>query len=71
MTAHPAYQGIIGMGAPVVPLLLALLRDTPDHWFAALAAISGVDPVPEHERGDVTAMSATWLRWGRERRLIS
>ena len=71
MSNHPAYRQIIDLGAPAVPLLLALLPDTPDHWFVALAEITGADPVPEHERGDVKKMAASWLSWGRAHILIS
>src|SRR5437762_230782 len=46
MARHPAYQEIIGMGQPVVPLLLAELKSKPDFWFAALRAVTGEDPVP-------------------------
>lgn len=71
MCSHPAYQRIVGMGPVAVPLILASLRSSPEHWFVALAAITGADPVPEVERGDVDRMAETWLRWGRERRLVS
>ena len=36
MVTHPAYQQVIGMGRPVLPLLVAELRRKPDHWFWAL-----------------------------------
>lgn len=65
MIAHPAYQRIIGMGFAVVPLILERLRLEPDHWFWALKSITGEDPVPAEARGDVTAMGAAWLAWGR------
>ncbi len=66
MVTHPAYQRIIGMGAEAIPLMLERLGHQPEHWFWALKSISGQDPVPEEERGDVEAMSRTWLSWGRE-----
>lgn len=31
MSMHPAYQRIIGMGQPVVPLILRELEQEPDH----------------------------------------
>src|ERR1700687_4065288 len=46
MVMHPAYQQIIGMGREALPFLLAELRRKPDHWFWALKAITGEDPVP-------------------------
>jgi len=63
---HPAYQQIIGMGNPVVPLLLSELETTPDHWFWALNAITGADPVPEADRGIMEKMTKAWLKWGAE-----
>jgi hypothetical protein len=63
----PAYQSIIGIGPPVVPLILAQLRsegDEPDHWFWALRVITEVNPVAEQDQGDVTKMAEAWLQWG-------
>src|SRR5688500_13362738 len=47
------YQQIIGMGHQAVPLLLKELNQAPDHWFWALHAITGVNPVPEEARGSL------------------
>jgi hypothetical protein len=63
---HPAYQEIIGMGPAVVPLLLRDLDINRRHWFAALAAITGADPVSEQHAGNIPLMAETWLHWGRE-----
>jgi hypothetical protein len=49
----------------VIPLILAEMETTPGQWFWALAALTGEDPVPDADRGDVTAMTAAWLAWGR------
>ncbi len=65
MIVHPAYQQIIGMGEKVVPLLLTELKSEPDHWFWALKAITGQDPVPEESRGRLAEMAKAWLEWGR------
>jgi hypothetical protein len=70
MAMHPAYQQIIGMGREVVPLILRELEREPDHWFWALKAITGEDPVPEQHRGRVRAMADAWIRWGREHGLL-
>jgi len=61
----PSYQRIIGLGPAVVPLLLRELERQPDHWFWALKAITGADPVPEASRGKVREMARWWLDWGR------
>ena len=66
MVTHPAYQRIIGMGVDAIPLMLERLRRQPEHWFWALKSISGEDPVPEEARGDIEAMSRTWLSWGHQ-----
>ena len=63
MVMHPAYQQIIGMGRDVLPLLFAALRHKPDHWFWALKAITGEDPVAPGDRGKVRLMAQAWLDW--------
>lgn len=63
MAMHPAYQQIIGMGEDALPLLFEELRREPDHWFWALQAITGVNPVPTEARGNVARMSEAWLAW--------
>ncbi|MBI1851775.1 MAG: hypothetical protein HYR85_15650 [Planctomycetes bacterium] len=65
MVTHPAYQRIIGKGQVVVPILLRELRKRPDHWFWALKAITGEDPVRPEDRGKLPAMANAWLEWGR------
>lgn len=70
MTEHWAYQRIIRLGPPVVPLLLRELRQKPDFWFAALRAITGANPVAETDRGKVHAMADAWVKWGEANHLI-
>jgi hypothetical protein len=70
MVAHPAYQAIIELGPPVVPLLLRELEKEPVHWFEALKAITGDDPVSPKDWGDISAMTSAWLAWGRQRNLL-
>ena len=67
MCTHPAYQQIVGMGEKAIPLILRELEQAPDHWFWALKAITGVNPVPRDERADIKAMALHWLEWGREK----
>jgi hypothetical protein len=64
---HPAYQRIIGMGPPVLPLILRELNRELDHWFWALKAISGEDPVPNEHLGKMKQMATDWLQWGRKK----
>jgi hypothetical protein len=66
MAEHPAYQEIITMGDEVIPFILRELESRPDHWFKALRAITGAQPVPAEEAGNVPLMAKAWLNWGRE-----
>jgi hypothetical protein len=66
---HPAYQSIIAMGRPAVPLILQELSRDPAYWFEALRTITNEDPVPAGHRGRIEAMTADWLAWGRARGL--
>jgi hypothetical protein len=63
---HPAYQEIIGLGPAVVPFLLRDLQDNETHWFGALRAITGANPVPPSAAGDVPRMVEAWLQWARD-----
>ncbi len=65
MVAHPAYQRIIEMGQDAVPLILQELQKRPDHWFPALYAITGANPVPVNAQGNLSMMTDAWLNWGR------
>jgi hypothetical protein len=62
---NTAYQQIIGMGTPVVGLILQDLKQEPDHWFWALRSITGENPVDQGDRGRVGKMAEAWLAWGR------
>jgi hypothetical protein len=66
---HWAYQQIIGMGRPAVPLILLRLRDAgPDHWFWALAMITREDAAAG--AGSLREATDRWLAWGHERSLV-
>ncbi len=67
---HPAYQQIIGMGPDALPLIFARLTDQPGHWFWALNAITGENPVQAEDLGDVRRMNDIWLRWAQTRGYI-
>ena len=66
-----SYQQIIGMGPNAVPLILAELQQEPDHWFWALEAITGENPVPKQDAGDVEASTRAWLEWGKRNGLLA
>ena len=62
---HPAFREIIGLGTAVVPLMLRDLQERPRLWVWALPEITGANPVPPAEGGNIAKMSEAWLRWGR------
>ena len=62
----PAYQSLIGMGAPAIRLIFSELRaegNDPDHWFWALQALTGANPVSEKDEGNLPEMARAWLDW--------
>jgi hypothetical protein len=65
ISMHPAYQRIIGMGQPAVPLILSELEREPDHWFWALNAITGANPINVEQRGKIHQMAQAWIEWGK------
>src|SRR5688500_3090915 len=64
IVAHPAFREIIRMGAPVVPWMLRDLKEQPRLWVWALPEITGANPVPPEDSGNIAKMSQAWLRWG-------
>ena len=70
---HESYAQIISLGMEAVPHILADLQkgDDPAHWFEALRQITGADPIPEGDRGDLNEMAKAWIRWGRNRMLTN
>lgn len=67
---HPTYQRIIGMGDKAVTPILRRLQERPDHWFWALNAITGENPVPQECAGNLRQMADAWIVWGRRRGYI-
>src|ERR1017187_1281181 len=71
--AHPSYLRIIGLARDstrheIERLILRELETEPDHWFAALSAITGEDPV--HPQDDFDEAVEAWLKWGRSKGII-
>jgi len=62
--AHEDYIKIIAMGSLAIKFILDRMRVKPGFWFAALRALTEADPVLEHHRGDIHAMTEDWLNWG-------
>ena len=65
LAMHPMYQRIIGLGPDVLPCLFRELERGPHHWFWALRAITGENPVVAENRGDLNAMAGDWLTWAK------
>jgi hypothetical protein len=63
---HPSYQQIIGMGPTAIPLIFLSMRRELGHWFWALCAITGENPVSIEHRGKIKEMTEAWLDWGRK-----
>jgi GAF domain-containing protein len=66
ISIHPAYQKIIGLGSEVLPFLFRELdKDDPGHWFWALSAITGENPILPEQRGRLNQMKEAWIEWGK------
>ena len=71
--ACPSYLRIIGMGRRALPLIIEQLEhegSEPDHWCAALEAVTGEDPVPEEAQGDNVRIAQAWIAWVRTTRAV-
>jgi hypothetical protein len=66
VVAHPAFQEIVEMGPAVIPLLLRELSKRTGHWHRVLRRVTGIDPVPFSDRGNIDKAADAWLRWGKE-----
>jgi hypothetical protein len=64
--SHPAYQEIINLGTEVVPFLLRDMEANHSHWFGALRAITGANPLSASVGGNVPKMVGAWLRWAKD-----
>ena len=62
---HPSFKQIIGLGKPVVPLMLKDLEERPRLWVWALPEITDANPVPADDAGNIAKMTEAWLRWGK------
>lgn len=67
---HTAYQDIIGMGEPAVPLILREMAANGGHWFWALRHITHENPVSPRDAGNIQKMREVWLQWGQDRHYL-
>lgn len=66
MVLHPSYQRIIGLGPDVLPFIFMELERDGGHWYSALTALTGCNPIPTEDKGRVKKMQAAWLAWAVE-----
>jgi hypothetical protein len=65
--AHPAYQELISLGPAALPFVFRDLEQTLDgHLSSALVAITGAQPVPPAEGGQIQKVAERWLTWARQ-----
>ena len=62
---HPAFQEIISLGEAVIPFMLHDLEQGPRQWVWALPRITGANPIPSADGGNLRKMGEAWLRWGK------
>ena len=56
----------ISMGQKAVPLILNEMQQRPGHWFRAIKAITGENPMHPEHAGDLTHMTEDRLKWGEQ-----
>ncbi len=66
LVAHHAFQEIGGLGRRSSRCCFGNWRPARGHWHRALRRITGIDPVPAMDRGDIEKTGEAWLRWGKE-----
>ena len=60
------YLKIIEIGPEVLPFIFNELSSKPGHWFHALNAITGENPVKPEHRGNLKLMTRDWLAWAKK-----
>jgi len=61
---------ILKHGDLSVKVMLTLMKDNPHHFFGFLERLTGVNPVPLEYAGVIPEMTAYWVRWGIENKII-
>lgn len=60
---HEAFKQIVSMGEDAIPLIIDEIKIRPDAIVAALAIITGADPVNDEDRGNFNLMAVSWIEW--------
>ena len=64
MEEHWAYEELVSMGWPVVPLLIDMIVESPSvYWLTALYRITGHNPIEKGNEGVIYEMARNWLTW--------
>ncbi len=62
--AHPAFQRLVALGEPIVPLIISELRRHPDFLYLALQElVDEKDVVPPAAAANPRANVEAWLNW--------
>ncbi len=69
ITNNSAYRSIIGLGQEVLPFIIDDLKNNDSHWFYALEALTGQNPIKENHKGVVPLMKKDWIEWAKENNL--
>ena len=67
---HPLYSKILSLGDIIVPFLIMDLRENKTHWFYALTALTGENPILKEHSGQVDNMIADWVKWAEVNSII-
>jgi hypothetical protein len=67
---HPTYFKILSLGESIVPFMLNDLIENKTHWFKALSALTGVNPIQPQNAGNINEMIRDWARWGKQNGMI-
>jgi hypothetical protein len=70
IVSHPAYKRIVAMGEPAIPAILHYLERAPSLLAWALFEITGTNPVPPPDYGNLKRITRAWLKWGKKNRYI-
>jgi hypothetical protein len=71
MFENEYYKKIISMGIAIVPVIIARLKETPEHLFVALNKITNINPVKSENRGKIKKMAEDWILWWEENKNVA
>ncbi|NVJ00775.1 hypothetical protein HV824_22010 [Myxococcus sp. AM009] len=60
---HPAFEALVALGRPAVPLIFERYREGSLFWGAALRRITGISTFGDGVVGKLDATRRDWLSW--------